>query len=55
MKAGDSVRVTQGGASVTLAAELDASLADGTVRVPAGVAVTAPLGAMFGPLNVVRA
>ncbi|MCK6426750.1 MAG: NADH-quinone oxidoreductase subunit NuoG [Burkholderiaceae bacterium] len=55
LKAGDAVRITQGGESVTLPAELDAGMASGTVRVPSGVAATARLGALFGPLSVLRA
>jgi NADH-quinone oxidoreductase subunit G len=52
---GDTVRVSQGGAAITLPARLDASLAAGTVRVPAGHALTAALGAMFGPLSIEKA
>jgi NADH-quinone oxidoreductase subunit G len=44
MNAGDSVNVTQGGETVKLPAVLDAGLAEGTVRIPAGVAATAKLG-----------
>ncbi|MDO9283486.1 MAG: molybdopterin-dependent oxidoreductase, partial [Aquabacterium sp.] len=49
---GDRVRVSQGGASAVLPVRLDASLATHTVRVPAGHADTATLGAMFGALTV---
>ncbi|HMZ00762.1 MAG TPA: molybdopterin-dependent oxidoreductase, partial [Burkholderiaceae bacterium] len=52
---GDSVNVTQGGETVKLPAVLDAGLAEGTVRIPTGVAATAKLGALFGAVNVVRA
>jgi NADH-quinone oxidoreductase subunit G len=52
LNSGASVRVTQGGAHATLPAKLDASLAPTAVRVPAGHAATASLGAMFGPLTV---
>jgi len=52
---GAKVRVTQGSASVLLPARLDASLAAGTVRVPAGHPDTAGLGAMFGSLTVAAA
>ncbi|NKI97459.1 NADH-quinone oxidoreductase subunit NuoG [Rhizobacter sp. SG703] len=52
---GDAVRVSQGGTAITLPARLDASLAAGTVRVPAGHALTAALGAMFGPLSIEKA
>lgn len=55
LKDGDTVRVSQGGAAITLPARLDASLADHTVRVPAGHALTAALGAMFGPLSIEKA
>ena len=55
MNEGDSVNVTQGGETVKLPAVLDAGLADGTVRIPAGVAATAKLGALFGAVSVVRA
>ena len=57
LRDGDSVRVTQaseGGASVQLPARLDATLADNTVRVPAGHIDTSTLGAMFGRLTVTR-
>ena len=52
LSAGDRVRITQGAASAVLPARLDASLAAGTVRVPAGHADTATLGAAFGALTV---
>lgn len=55
LKDGDAVRVSQGGAAITLPARLDASLAAHTVRVPAGHALTAALGAMFGPLSIEKA
>jgi NADH-quinone oxidoreductase subunit G len=55
LKDGDTVRVSQGGAAITLPARLDASLAANTVRVPAGHALTAALGAMFGPLSIEKA
>ena len=45
---GAKVRVAQGAAQAVLPARLDASLAADTVRVPAGHADTATLGAMFG-------
>ncbi len=57
LREGDSVRVAQssaGGESVQLPARLDPTLADNTVRVPAGHIDTATLGAMFGALTVVR-
>ena len=52
LNAGDKVRVSQGGAQAVLPAQLDATLADTVVRVPAGHADTASLGAMFGALTV---
>ncbi|RZT93672.1 NADH-quinone oxidoreductase subunit NuoG [Rivibacter subsaxonicus] len=55
LQSGAKVRVTQGGASVVLPARLDATLAASTVRVPAGHADTAALGAMFGAIGVERA
>ncbi len=55
LAAGARVRVTQGTASVVLGAKLDASLAAGTVRVPAGHPDTAALGAMFGAVTVEKA
>ena len=55
LAAGDKVRVSQGAAQAVLPARLDATLATNTVRVPAGHAETATLGAMFGPISVERA
>jgi NADH-quinone oxidoreductase subunit G len=52
LKDGDFVRVTQGEATAELPARLDDRLADGTVRIPSGTALTRTLGAMFGPLNL---
>jgi NADH-quinone oxidoreductase subunit G len=52
---GDKVRVSQGAAMVVLGARLDTTLALGTVRVPAGHAATAMLGAMFGEVRVEKA
>ena len=52
LNAGDSVHVAADGAHTTLPVKLDASLAVTAVRVPAGHAATAPLGAMFGALTV---
>jgi NADH-quinone oxidoreductase subunit G len=49
---GAQVKVSQGGASATLHAVLDASLPANVVRVPAGHAATATLGAAFGSLRV---
>jgi NADH-quinone oxidoreductase subunit G len=53
--AGDKVRVRQGDDTALLEAELDATLPDGVVRVAAGHASTATLGAMFGPIALERA
>ena len=55
LQAGDRVRVSQGAASAVLAARVDATLAADTVRVPAGHADTATLGAMFGAIAVEKA
>ena len=52
---GDRVRVAQDGAVAVLPARLDASLANNVVRVPAGLAETATLGAMFGAITVEKA
>ena len=53
---GARVRITQDGAGAAeLPARLDAKLPANVVRVPAGLAETAGLGAMFGPLNVAKA
>ncbi|HEV8691585.1 MAG TPA: NADH-quinone oxidoreductase subunit NuoG [Ideonella sp.] len=52
---GAKVRVSQGGASAVLPAVPDASLAATVVRVPAGHADTAALGAMFGPITIEKA
>jgi NADH-quinone oxidoreductase subunit G len=55
LNAGDKVRVSQGAAQAVLPARVDATLAANTVRVPAGHADTAALGAMFGAIAVERA
>jgi len=55
LNAGDKVRVSQGSAQAVLPARLDATLADTAVRVPAGHADTATLGAMFGAIAVEKA
>jgi NADH-quinone oxidoreductase subunit G len=52
---GASARLRQGAAQAVLACELDATVADGTVRVAAAHAATATLGAMFGPVTLERA
>ncbi len=55
LDAGARVRIAQGGGHAVLAARLDPTLAENVVRVPAGHAATAALGAMFGPLTVAKA
>ena len=55
LNAGDKVRVSQGAAQAVLPARLDATLADTAVRVPAGLADTTTLGAMFGAISVEKA
>ena len=55
LKPGDAVRVSQGQASATLPAREDATLAANAVRIAAGHASTATLGAMFGAITVERA
>jgi NADH-quinone oxidoreductase subunit G len=49
---GDKVRVSQGTSHAVLPARCDVSLAPTAVRVPAGHADTAGLGAMFGAITV---
>ena len=51
MAPGDRVRVGRGGASVTLDARLDETLAEGVVRIAAGVPATAALGGAFGTMD----
>jgi len=55
LKEGDAVRVTQGGQSVELPVTLEASLAQGAVRISSGTMVSAQLGSMFGPVTVSKA
>ncbi|NCN88495.1 MAG: NADH-quinone oxidoreductase subunit G [Gallionella sp.] len=52
---GVGVKVSQGSGSVTLQAAADDKLPRGVVRVAAGHAATAALGAMFGTITVERA
>jgi NADH-quinone oxidoreductase subunit G len=52
---GGTVKVSQGGSSVLLAAAEDNGLPAGVARIPAGHAATAGLGAMFGNVTVERA
>jgi NADH-quinone oxidoreductase subunit G len=54
LREGDKVRVEQGSGHAVLPVRLDATLADNTVRVPAGHADTASLGAMTGALRLTR-
>jgi NADH-quinone oxidoreductase subunit G len=54
LKVGDAVRVNQGPASATLPAREDPTLAANAVRIAAGHASTATLGAMFGRVQVER-
>ena len=55
LRAGESVRVKQGTASAVLVAAADARLPANTVRIAAGHAATATLGAMFGEVTLERA
>jgi len=55
VSAGATVRVRQGDASALLACSLEAGLPDGVVRVAAGHAGTAALGAQFGAVTLERA
>jgi NADH-quinone oxidoreductase subunit G len=54
LRDGDKVRVEQGSGHAVLPARLDQTLAENTVRVPAGHADTASLGAMSGSLKLTR-
>jgi NADH-quinone oxidoreductase subunit G len=55
VKAGDTVRVSQGNGSAVLVANVDARLPSNAVRVAAGHPAVAGLGAMFGSINVEKA
>jgi len=55
VKEGDLVVVKQGAGSAKLKVKLDAGLAKGTVRVPAGYEQTAALGELMGEIEVVKA
>ncbi len=55
LQPGANVLVAQGQAAVVLPAREEPSLAANAVRVPAGHAATAALGAMFGPIAVEKA
>jgi NADH-quinone oxidoreductase subunit G len=52
LQPGARVKVSQGSATMELPARLEPSLAPTAVRVAAGHATTASLGAMFGPVTV---
>jgi NADH-quinone oxidoreductase subunit G len=55
IKAGDTVKVTQGAGSAVLVAAVDARLPANAVRVAAAHPATASLGAMFGAIHVEKA
>ena len=55
VKAGEVIRVSQGQGSARLNLQADDKLPQGVVRVAAGHAATARLGAMFGTVTVERA
>ena len=55
VKPGDTVRVSQGSATIRLAVQADDTLPAGVARVAAGHPATAELGAMFGTITVERA
>ena len=52
LKNGNRVRITQAGGQAVLVASLEPTLAEGCVRVPAGVAETARLGAITAGLTL---
>ncbi|MEQ1589243.1 MAG: NADH-quinone oxidoreductase subunit NuoG [Gallionella sp.] len=54
-QSGDTIKVSQGNGAVNLVARADDTLPSNAVRVAAGHAVTAVLGAMFGEITVERA
>ncbi|MBU6258088.1 MAG: NADH-quinone oxidoreductase subunit NuoG [Burkholderiales bacterium] len=55
LQSGAKVLVSQGDSSVVMPAREDGTLADGTVRVAAGHAGTAALGALFGAIQIEKA
>jgi NADH-quinone oxidoreductase subunit G len=55
VQSGGNVKVSQGNGTVQLVAQSDDTMLAGTVRVAAGHATTAVLGAMFGAITVERA
>ncbi len=54
LKAGDALRVRQGGGEAVLAAGIDDKLPADCLRIAAGRAETAALGAMFGTITAER-
>lgn len=52
---GTKVKVSQGGAGLTLVAEQDDRVADGCVRVMGGHPANSSLGALFGAISLERA
>ncbi|HYR05467.1 MAG TPA: molybdopterin-dependent oxidoreductase, partial [Gallionella sp.] len=52
VQSGDSVKVSQGRATVRMAVQADDTMPAGTARVAAGHPATAELGAMFGTITV---
>jgi NADH-quinone oxidoreductase subunit G len=55
LQSGQPVRVTQGEGSVQLTVQQNDQMPSGAVRIAAGHAATAALGAMFGTISVERA
>ena len=55
VKAGDTVKVSQGSGSAVLVADVDAGLPSNAVRVAAGHRAVASVGAMFGDIKVEKA
>jgi NADH-quinone oxidoreductase subunit G len=55
LKAGEQIKLQLGQGSAQLTAAMDNTLPKGVVRVAAGHAATAGLGAMFGAITVERA
>ena len=55
VQSGDSVKVSQGNATISLVAQADDTMPVGAARLAAGHPATAELGAMFGTISVERA
>ena len=55
VKAGEQLKVSGGGTPATLVAALDVGLPDGCLRLAAGHATTAAVGAMSGAMTVEKA